>query len=253
MTWNLMNSGFRTGAFNMAVDEQLALRLARGDGNPTLRIYAWRPYTLSVGFNQSGIEFDAIKLQQAGIDIVRRPTGGRAILHAHELTYSVVMNSPDKGPRDVYQTISSALLSGLRIMGIDACLTGNNDDFRKLYQNPSAIPCFSSSAKYEIQFDGKKLVGSAQRRYGRVVLQHGSLLLGTQHRSIVDFLSPEFNDSKETLKNDLETKTTEVETILGRTVSFEEATDSIIRGFEKTWNVSFAAIDAFHEQHAIES
>ena len=232
MSWKFLNTGFRTGTFNMQLDEALALRLKDESGSPTLRVYGWDPTTISIGFNQQMEDFDLRKVLEDGIEIVRRPTGGRAILHAHELTYSVVLHRENRGPLALYRLISEGLLQSLKLLGIEAQLSTNEVKFKQTYQHSSSIPCFSSSAKYEIQYDGRKLIGSAQRRYGDIVLQHGSLLLGPQHRTIVDYLAPRAHDSKRVLEEHLLTHTTDVETILGRRVNFEEAADCMRKGFE---------------------
>lgn len=239
MTWRFLNTGFNTGRFNMEYDEALATQLRNGTGVPTLRVYGWNPPAISIGFNQSIDDFDGTKLQQAGIDIVRRPTGGRAILHAHELTYSVVVRLDDRGPRAIYRFVNEGLLHGLRYLGVNAQLTDANDDFRTPYRDASSIPCFSSSAKSEIQFDGRKLVGSAQRRFGTVVLQHGSILLGPQHRRIVDFLAPHVDCMRHQLDESLSSSAIDVETIIGRPVTFDEIAACIRRGFEEACCVTF--------------
>jgi lipoyl(octanoyl) transferase len=238
--WRFLNTGAQSGAWNMAFDEELAIRLRDGvDTLPVLRVYTWQPYTISIGFNQQVEDFDVGKMASAGIDIVRRPTGGRAIFHAHELTYSVVIPIGERGPRAIYRFINEALLAGLHRMGISATLTSHDDNFQKLYKDPTSIPCFSSAARSEIQYDGRKLVGSAQRRFGNVILQHGSFLLGQQHRHIVDFLNSQSENIRSIIEEDLSTRTIEAETILQRPVTFEEAAESMKQGFEEYCHIEF--------------
>jgi lipoate-protein ligase A len=239
LSWHVVNTGFHSGAFNMAFDEYLAFQLLNGNRGSTLRLYGWCPYTLSMGFHQREEEFDIDRLKADGHDVVRRPTGGRAILHAHELTYSVVMKCVDKSPRDIYRYISEGLLRGLSLLGIEAQLAGRDDNLRQVYRDPSSLPCFASSTRYELQYNGKKLVGSAQRRYRDVILQHGSLLLGQEHRRIIDYIAGDQNDLRATIQQGLATKTIEAETILRRTVLFEEAADCVTRGMEDAWGMSF--------------
>ncbi|MBI1806459.1 MAG: lipoate--protein ligase family protein [Ignavibacteria bacterium] len=240
MMWNFLNTGFHTGVFNMEFDEMLARQLNDENGLPTLRVYGWKPHAISIGFNQQAEDFDAVRLQQAGIDLVRRPTGGRAIFHAHELTYSVIMHvSETLGPRSIYRFINEGLIGGLHLLGIHAELSAEDDDFRKLYRDASSIPCFTSSAKSEIQFKGRKLVGSAQRRFGSVILQHGSLLLGPQHRKLSDFLAPHLRESREIIDDNLMHRTTDAESILGRAVTFEDAACCIKKGFKQECNITF--------------
>lgn len=239
MILKYIDSGFRPGKFNMEFDEALARDLQNGSGFPTLRVYGWLPHAISIGYNQNFEDFDYEKIIKSGFDIVRRPTGGKAIFHAHELTYCVVTKITDQGPRAIYQYINECLLRGLTYLGIRASLSLYSDNFRQLYKLNASIPCFSSSAKNEIQFDGKKLIGSAQRRYGDVILQHGSLLLGQEHRRIVEYLALHVNDSGEIINDTLMSCTTEVETILKREVSFAEVVAAIKKGFEDNGNIIF--------------
>ncbi len=223
----------------MEYDVQLATELSLGIGSPTLRVYRWKPYAVSIGMNQNIEDFDAETLATAGIDIVRRPTGGRAILHADELTYSVVMPSQGRSLRDIYRFINEGLLCGLRLLGVRAELANVSEDFRSLYQEPTSVTCFSSSAKCEIHYQGKKLVGSAQRRYGTTILQHGSVLLGPAHRDIIHFLSENVKSSHALVERELANKTCDLQTILGRSVSFEEVSNNIKQGFKQACNIDF--------------
>jgi len=235
--WEFINTGFKPAQFNMEFDESLARRLQKEEGAQVFRLYGWSPPAISIGFNQNIEDFDIKKIGSAGMDIVRRPTGGRAILHAHELTYSIATLYGGESPRSIYRFINEALLRGLLYLGIHASLSQEETDFRKHYLEPDSVPCFSSSAKSEIHFEGKKLIGSAQRRFGSVILQHGSLLLGPDHRKIVDFLAPHLKASKKLLEETLAARTTDAESILGRSVSFEEAAAAIRRGFEESYGV----------------
>jgi lipoyl(octanoyl) transferase len=239
MSWIFMNTGYHSGRFNMEFDEALAFQLKNNIGRETLRVYGWHPYCISLGFNQHPDDFDKSKLAQDGIDIVRRPTGGRAILHAHELTYSVVTQLNTMTPRTMYRFINEGLLAALHFLNVDATLTETDADFRSLYHDPASVPCFSSSAKSEIQFKGKKLVGSAQRRYGAMILQHGSILLGPQHRRLTDYLAPHIANASTTIEEHLLHHTTDLETILDRPVSFNEVSDAIKLGFERQCGIEF--------------
>ena len=243
MIWNFLNTGFNHGEFNMELDLQLVSALRERAGIPTLRMYGWSPPAISIGAHQHIEDFDAGKLEAADIDIVRRPTGGRAILHANELTYSVVMKTDGQSLRDAYRFVNEGLLCGLRVLGIDAELADRSDDFRRLYKDPSSIPCFTSFAKCEIHHQGKKLVGSAQRRYGGTILQHGSLLLGPQHRRIVEFLSEDVRGPKSVIEEQLNSCTSDAQTILGRIVTFEEAAECMKEGFRLGCGVEFIEED----------
>ena len=243
MNWRFENTGLRSGVFNMEYDEALARALVDSVGNSTIRVYGWQPFAISLGWNQSMDEIDLNKTFSAGIDVVRRPTGGRAILHANELTYSVVMPVYGKNILTVYEDISHALIEGLRELGAPVAIEKSQPHFPSLYRNTSAAACFSSTGRYEIKCDGKKLVGSAQRRYAvvdgeEVVLQHGSILLGPEHKQIIKFLNISSEDQRVALRRELDEKTTELSTVLNRTVKFDETADAILNGFRKAWSIN---------------
>lgn len=178
MRWRLLLTDPAPGAWNMAVDETLARQVEAGACPPTLRFYGWQPPCLSLGYNQPWQVANEEFCRQAGVEITRRPTGGRAVLHHWELTYSVAapLGQPpfSHSLQENYQRICQALVAGLRALGIDAQLSLGQG--RPLLPQ-SAAPCFIAPAAGEVVVGGKKLVGSAMRRWGRVLLQHGSLLL----------------------------------------------------------------------------
>lgn len=248
MTWQFLNTGFRDGEFNMACDEFLARLLIEGRGRPTLRVYGWQPNAISLGFHQNAGDIDHDLCRADGIDLVRRPTGGRAIFHAHEVTYSVVMHLEGRGAMEVYAHISRALVLSLRHLGCDADVAPATVDFPVLYKSRAGVACFAAASRCEIRVEGKKIVGSAQRRYetsgprgGGVVLQHGSILLGPQHRRLVRYVSD--RRPHESVRAALEQRTMEAETILRRTVSFEEAAEAVRSGFQDAWGVAFVGAD----------
>ena len=164
-SWRYISAGARPGVFNMEADERLAEGLLLGGGDATLRLYTWSPWAISLGHHQDPREIDSEQCLVDGIDVVRRPTGGRAILHAEELTYCIVMPADGQSVIQVYNAIGVALLRGLRNYGVVASLEKSQPNFPSLYRQASSVPCFSSSARYEIAFQGRKMVGSAQRRY----------------------------------------------------------------------------------------
>jgi lipoate-protein ligase A len=210
-----------------------------------VRVYGWQPPVISLGWHQNIEEIDLEQCTLAGIDVVRRPTGGRAILHSDEVTYSVAMVASQKSVLSVYQQISEALVRGLRELGADVALEKSQPHFPSLYRSPSAVACFASVARYEIHIGGRKLVGSAQRRFARpdgreVVLQHGSILLGEDHQRIVDFLKGLKGDQRNQLKLELSQNTIDLSSALGRKVRFEEVVPVLQWGFEKTWGIEFS-------------
>ena len=244
MHWSFRNTGKHPGAFNMEFDESLVRSLTQGGGNPTVRVYGWNPSAISIGWNQRLDEIDTSLANHDGVDVVRRPTGGRAILHSEELTYSVAMSSPAKNVLAVYNDISQALVCGLKKLGVDASLEKSQPHFPSWYRSTSSVACFSSSARYEIQVKGRKLVGSAQRRYvgqngDEIVLQHGSLLLGPDHKRLTKYLKLSDESDRARLKAEMDKKTIDLSEVLGRLIAFDECADALSRGFEETWGITF--------------
>jgi lipoate-protein ligase A len=172
----------------MERDRRLLAAHRPGD-DPVLRIYRWDPPAVSIGYNQKTEDFAADAARTAGFDVVRRPTGGRAILHAEELTYAVVGTSP--GPlfgdslHAVYMTINRALVAFLADLGLAAEISDGESR-----ADARGLVCFKSAGRYEIGVGGRKLVGSAQRRSGGCFLQHGSILAGPRHLDLLKFLRP---------------------------------------------------------------
>jgi lipoyl(octanoyl) transferase len=243
--WNLVLSGQNSGEYNMMLDEVLARRLVAGSTTPILRLYQWKPWAISLGYNQDASQIDIPNCRLHGIDVVRRPTGGRAILHAEELTYSVVMPAHRKGVHRIYNEISGALVEGLRLVGVDVSLQKSQPNFSELYKSASSVPCFSSSARYEIEVKGRKLVGSAQRKYssekGDVVLQHGSILCGPAHRRLADYLNLTDLQLRMTVAEELERKTTDLSEATGLPVDVEWVAECVIEGFRKFFDISFTS------------
>lgn len=179
------------GATNMAIDQAL-LESAQAGGPPTLRLYQWTPACLSFGRNQVARNaYDAARLRSSGIDVVRRTTGGLAVLHDLEITYSVTAPAALLGgPRSTYQIINALLVRGLCDVGAAATLAGPAQSTER---PDSANPCFHSPAPGEVMARDEanardaKLVGSAQRCEQRTILQHGSILLDGDQGSVVAY------------------------------------------------------------------
>jgi lipoyl(octanoyl) transferase len=170
----------------MAVDEAL-MEGVRAGGAPVLRLYRWAPACLSLGRNQPARgEYDEGRIAAAGLQVVRRLTGGRAVLHDRELTYSVSMGERALGsPRAAYAAINRSIVAALHGLGVDALLQPRGATPAPA---PSLAPCFRDPAEGEVVVAGRKLVGSAQYRERGVLLQHGSLLLAGDQRRIADLL-----------------------------------------------------------------
>ncbi|MBC8249224.1 MAG: lipoate--protein ligase family protein [Anaerolineales bacterium] len=248
--WRLLETGLADGATNMAIDEAILWAVAEGESRPTLRFYGWQPPCLSIGYSQSMEgEADVDRCREAGIGLVRRPTGGRAILHADELTYSVV--APQAEPRvaggviESYHRLSVGLVAGLRALGVDAnqALTPTPPSPLPLSQDQErgrgaqSAACFDAPSSYEITVGGKKLVGSAQVRKKRVVLQHGSLPLEGDIAGIFDFLRVPSDERREELKQELRARATSLELALGYRVPFDEVARHLAAGFAQALNL----------------
>lgn len=163
----------------MAADEAIFLQSRDRASSPTIRFYTWIAPAVSVGyFQQIDRDIDLSACRKRSVDIVRRPTGGKAVFHEHDLTYAVVGREQSDGfPADIlgtYQMISRCLIRGLRELGIEANMA---EDGRKLPEMSADAACFSAPSRYELLVQGKKICGSAQVRSRGAFLQHGSLLL----------------------------------------------------------------------------
>ncbi len=237
--WRLLQTPPARGAWNMALDEAILTSCVQGDSPPVLRLYAWHPPCLSLGYAQPLSDVDLERLEQRGWDLVRRPTGGRAILHTDELTYAVI------GPEhhallsgsvlESYQRLARALLAALYWLGVPAEM---NDAGPGPASTVRPI-CFETPSAYEITVGGKKLIGSAQARQQGGVLQHGTLPLRGDLMRIVQVLSfPDEIERQEAAARLLGRATT-VEMVLGRPVSWETAAQAFLEGFAKTFSICF--------------
>ncbi len=196
MPWRLLETGNpvsgQSGALNMAIDEAILSGIEAGRSPPTLRVYGWSPACISLGHSQSAErELDFDRVRELGYDVVVRPTGGRAVLHINELTYSILA-APDSESwcatqAESYRVISQAVAQALAAEGLGVTL-----DRGYPAEKPQALramtPCFSSTARSEVVWRDRKLVGSAQRRLRGAFLQHGSILVSRAHRGMVDCL-----------------------------------------------------------------
>jgi lipoate-protein ligase A len=219
----------------MAIDEQLLTQALLPGAVPVLRFYSWDPPAVSLGrFQRRETAVDAEACRRTGVEIVRRITGGRAVLHNAELTYSIV--SPEKNPLfppDVigaYKVIAAGLLAGLRNLGIPAELVTRTNRHAGLVKKDTRDPsCFSSPSWYEIVVAGKKIVGSAQRRIPGAFLQHGSILI--KH-------DPAFG-AEVIPGGTVSGKVTSIERELGRQVTMGEVKQAFRDGFVDALGITF--------------
>ena len=219
----------------MALDEAILESTVEGNAPPTLRLYAWQPPCLSLGFAQPATDVDKVRLAALGWELVRRPTGGRAILHTDELTYAVI--GPQREPRlqgsilESYQRLSRALLAALRLLGLPAeahSLPSENQN-----GNSKGPVCFEVPSNYEIIVNGKKLVGSAQARKREGVLQHGTLPLWGDLTRITQALCFKDESEREGAALRLKARATTVEEVLGYRIPWDEAAQAFVSAFQK--------------------
>lgn len=178
------------------------------------RFYAWRPFAVTLGYNQDISVIDTAKCVSAGIDVVRRPTGGRAVYHADEFTYSFFGDSPARNA-DLYRMVHEVIRLALERLGIHAGFCRSTLSVQRSAGAAGSVSCFTASAKYELQVGGRKLVGSAQRRSRTVLLQHGSLPLSGRHRELSNLVAVSETDEYREISEEMERKTISLEEILG--------------------------------------
>jgi len=247
--WQLINTGANTAEFNMNFDVELVERCEKEKIN-FIRFYTWQPYAISLGYNQGKngreLKLDYEKCKNDGIDVVTRPTGGRAVLHSEELTYSVVLKSKTND-KEIYKAISAILLEGIKLIDANNDLLKNlslvikEENLLKLSKTGMYNFCFNSAIKHEINLSGKKLVGSAQRRFGNVILQHGSILLGDYHKNICNYFLFDNEAEKNKHISELNSKTISLEEILGYQPAVESLEEQIITSFEKNLSLELTA------------
>ncbi|NQS99331.1 MAG: lipoate--protein ligase family protein [candidate division Zixibacteria bacterium] len=187
MNIRFIDSPPQEGEFNMSCDYTLAVQAKPGD-DALLRIYTWLEPTISIGFHQKAEDIDYILCEKDGISVVRRPTGGRAILHWGEITYCFIaamqVGGGQKALGEIYRKAHTAIHNALRMHGLNVNFAAGKKIIRK--QSPL---CFATSVGTELEYEGKKVVGSAQRLLKSTVLQHGSILISPEHLKLPDYLN----------------------------------------------------------------
>lgn len=238
--WRLLYTPPSSGAWNMAVDESILEHIHRGEVLPTLRLYSWNPPCLSLGHAQSFTDVDVERLKANGWDVVRRVTGGRAILHTDELTYSITGNADDPvltgGVLESYNRLAQALLFAIRELGLPVEMKEHADQPAALNLNPV---CFEVPSTYEITVEGKKLIGSAQARKKEGVLQHGSLPLTGDLARICQALVFKDEAARENAAQRLLARATTVESVIGVETDWETAAQAFVKGFEAQLGIRF--------------
>ncbi|SMO39280.1 lipoate--protein ligase family protein [Melghirimyces algeriensis] len=237
-TWRLLHTGWKDSAENMAIDEAILIAHSEGRVPPTIRFYGWNPATLTIGyFQRVNKEIDLNRVQERGLGFVRRPTGGRAVLHDQEVTYSVIVEEGYPGmPTSVtqsYRAISMGLLHGFRNLGLQGeMIPLETEEEKRKYASLGSAACFDSPSNYELVIEGRKVAGSAQTRQRGVILQHGSILLGLDVDLLFDVLRFPSDSVKERMKKGFIKKAVAINELKGDPVSFEKAVQAFSKGFE---------------------
>lgn len=248
-TWGFIDSGHAGPAFNMALDELMLEWLSKGEIGPTIRFYGWSPAGISIGrFQDAGKKLDFQQAADYGVEIVRRQTGGRAVLHDHELTYSVAV--PETHPamprsvKEAYLVISKGLLEGYRELGINAEFAIPDSSREK---TDSAV-CFDRSSWYELLVDGKKAAGSAQMRKKGIILQHGSIPIEIDRVKLFDLFSYPSLEVKLRAQEAFKGKAISINEAAERPYDFDQVKIAFKRGFEMGLGIRLETVTLSDEQ-----
>ncbi|WP_282032914.1 lipoate--protein ligase family protein [Metabacillus indicus] len=254
--WRFIDSGNCSPAYNMALDEVLLEWNSEGNFPPVIRFYGWNPATLSVGyFQKAEKEIDLEAVKRNGLGFVRRPTGGRGVLHDKELTYSVIVSEdhPEmpKTVTEAYRVISEGILQGFRELGLDAYFAvPRTEEEKQGLKNPRSAVCFDAPSWYELVVEGRKVAGSAQTRQKGVILQHGSILLDLDEDLLFSLFKYPSDRVKERMQKNFKNKAVAVNALRETKVTVEEAKEAFRRGFEKGLNIKLEPYKLTDEEHA---
>lgn len=238
-TWRFIDSGNASPSFNMALDEALLDWHSEGKIPPTIRFYGWNPPTLSIGyFQQVHKEINLDEVKKQGLGFVRRPTGGRGVLHEHELTYSVIVSEEHPNMpatvTEAYRVISEGILRGFQHLGLEAYFSIPKSEAEKNdLKNPRSAVCFDAPSWYELVVEGKKVAGSAQTRQKGVILQHGSILLDINEEKLFSLFHYSNDRVKERMKNAFKQKAVAINSMVDKPVTIDQAKEAFYKGFEE--------------------
>ncbi|MDN7245744.1 biotin/lipoate A/B protein ligase family protein [Planococcus shenhongbingii] len=228
----------------MAMDEALLDWHSEGLIPPVIRFYGWNPATLSIGYFQKvEKEIDMEKVEELGLGFVRRPTGGRGVLHEHELTYSIIVSEdyPDM-PETVtqaYRVLSEGLLKGFHNLGLDAYFSvPDTAEKRADLKQPKSAVCFDSPSWYEMVVEGKKVAGSAQTRQKGVILQHGAILLDLDIEKLLSVFKYRKPEIKEIMREKIPGKAVAINSLREQPASIEECIEAFKTGFQDALGIS---------------
>ncbi|MGQ7276565.1 lipoate--protein ligase family protein [Brevibacillus thermoruber] len=255
--WRFIVTEAMPPAMNMAVDEAILQLHSEGKVPPTVRFYTWNPATLSIGyFQKAAKEINLEALRERGLGFVRRPTGGRAVLHDQELTYSVVVSeSHPKMPSSVteaYKVISMGLLHGFQRLGLHAEMVSlATEEEKEKYSSPGSSACFDSPSWYELVVEGKKVAGSAQTRQKGVILQHGSILLEMDVELLFSLLNFPSERVKQRMMESFRQKAVTINEVSPRPIGLQEAVEAFRDGFASGLEVELVPGELTPEETAL--
>ena len=255
-TWFYLDSGDRSPAYNMALDEKLMDWHRSKKIHPVVRFYGWDPPTLSVGYFQKvEKEIDLTAVEKHGLGFVRRPTGGRGVLHDDELTYSVIVSEehpkmPDS-VTEAYRVLSEGLLEGFRQLGLDAefSIPRSEEEKNRLKQPRSAV-CFDAPSWYELVVEGRKIAGSAQTRQKGVILQHGSIILSLDEDKLFDVFKYPSVKVRERLQKAFKSKAVPINELTEKKITIPMMKDAFKTGFEKSMDVKLEPLRLTEDMEA---
>jgi len=233
MTFRLLNYEVFDAASNMALDEAILESHRKGLTPPTLRFYGWSPPAVSIGYSQKMDQSTIDRIKSKGFDVVRRLTGGRAVLHFAELTYSFIASPPvlSEQLNEAYRQICSGLILGLKNLGVEADLGKSNKQYKDFSD------CFMATTQADLQVNNKKMVGSAQLRRQGAVLQHGSILLDQPQDLLPELLDSKLDINQDSNNNN--NRHTNFNEVVGRDVPLDELESAFTKGFAEAFATDF--------------
>ncbi|ANU12239.1 biotin/lipoate A/B protein ligase family protein [Planococcus antarcticus] len=227
----------------MALDEALLTWHSEGLIPPVIRFYSWEPAALSIGYFQKvEKEIDMEMVNRLGLGFVRRPTGGRGVLHEHELTYSIIVSEdyPDipETVTEAYRVLSEGLLEGFKNLGLDAYFSvPDTDDKRADLKKPKSAVCFDAPSWYEMVVGGKKVAGSAQTRQKGVILQHGAILIDLDAEKLLSVFKFSNEEAKQRMRIKIPEKAVSINSLRKEPTTQEECIQAFKTGFEQALSI----------------
>ena len=254
--WYFIHSGPCSPSFNMAMDEALLNWHSEKLIPPVIRFYEWEPATLSIGyFQQVHKDIDVDEVRRQGLGFVRRPTGGRAVLHEHELTYSIIVeedypNMP-QSVTEAYRVLSEGLLLGFRNLGLDAYFSvPDTAEKKEDLKRPKSAVCFDAPSWYELVVEGRKVAGSAQTRQKGVILQHGAILLDMDEEKLLSLFKFADEEAREKMRQKLPEKAVAMNRLVDKPFTIEQCVGAFKSGFQDSLGIELIPYELTEAQLA---